>query len=550
MSHEERMAAIVAAGKDHARRLRQAAKPRVQIGELAAKRGRCARAKAAGLPCTEFAPAPTTPQDAPATSDRVLVTINLGNVLHPESRASMQDAARRWGADYREITTPLHAGGGRPHWNKTFLHQWARTHGYKRVAYYDADILIRSDCPSLLDLVPAGHLGLVSNDQIDGVLWKAGSANRYHYSLAEWARRLGMRTPPLHEHANSGMIVFEPDAHGNVFDQWQASGQSCGWGAPTKLIDQAAFSVLCHNLLTDETRTWLPMQFNTLVYRHELIRSAGPMQTYVYHYTGHRKAKLHETQWRLHSTAPRLARHEPRPNQTRTPSQRLLAPDVDLSRIVERVAVINLDRRHDRWQAFQRGLPRDWPFPRPQAWRGIDVRRCPPPEWFNHDAGQWGCLRSHVRAIEDALNDGVESLLVLEDDAVFCDGFTGNVRNFFASVPDDWQMIFLGGCHTRGVRRAINDVVEIPGYVTLAHAYLLCGDALQYAYDYLCRHVPERPEVDHRLGAFAEETGCAVYAPRRWLVYQAAGFSDIRERARPQRGLVASDATAEVRHGV
>ncbi|HZZ77393.1 MAG TPA: glycosyltransferase family 25 protein, partial [Gemmataceae bacterium] len=232
-----------------------------------------------------------------------------------------------------------------------------------------------------------------------------------------------------------------------------------------------------------------------------------------------------------------------KPVQARTPSKTLLGPNVDVSRLVDRVVCLNLDRRHDRWKAFVGGLPQPWPFPRPQPYRAIDVKKCPPPDWFIHEAGQWGCYRTHARAIEDALNDGIDSLLVFEDDATFRGDFLGHLRNFLAEVPDDWELLFLGGCHTRGHRRPLSPCVEIPAYVTLAHAYIVRGSALTMLYEHIHRHKPERAEIDHRLGEFSHTHGCAVYAPRSWLVYQAAGFSDLRERYRPLRGLVPADAT-------
>lgn len=46
------------------------AKPRVSVAELAEKRKRCKQAKAAGLPCTEFAPPqPATPAPPAPTPD-------------------------------------------------------------------------------------------------------------------------------------------------------------------------------------------------------------------------------------------------------------------------------------------------------------------------------------------------------------------------------------------------------------------------------------------------------------------------------------------------
>ncbi len=88
----------------------------------------------------------------------------------------------------------------------------------------------------------------MTNDQIDGPLWAPGERNRYYPALAWWANKLGLMVPPLHLHVNSGMIVFEPETHALLFDRWRQAGELVGYGAPTKLIDQAAFSVLLARL--------------------------------------------------------------------------------------------------------------------------------------------------------------------------------------------------------------------------------------------------------------------------------------------------------------
>ena len=492
-----------------------------------------------GKPCADFMPRAGTP----VPKKRALITLNIGNVLQPKSRASMQAAAKRWGADFLEITQPMEKVGGRPHWQKAFLARHAAKLGYAQCVYYDADVLIRDDCPNVIDLTPAGHVGIVANDQIDGVLWQPGPRNRYYGAIAWWAAKLGKPVPPLHAHCNSGMIVFEPGTHAPLFDAWAAAGRSVGWGAPTKLIDQAAFTVLLAAMQTDASRTWLPMMYNTLIYRHELIRADDLMQTFVYHYTGRRKDVLPRTEWR-HGVKPLVASALPRaiapPVKRRTPSAVRLG-DIDPAKLFDRAICVNLDRRTDRWQALNAGLPQPWPFAPVQRLSAIDVKRCPPPAWFAHEAGQWGAVRSHLRAIEDSLNDGVHSLLVLEDDAEFCPGFLEQFHRFITDVPADWEMLFLGGSHTRGQRQAINAHVEIPAYITLAHAYALRGEGLRKAYDALNQYTPKRAEIDHRLGALSASGQIAVYAPRSWLVYQAAGYSDLLGKNLPLRGVGASE---------
>ncbi len=474
-------------------------KPKITITELAAKKSRCREAKAAGLPCTEF------------SKKLALVTINIGNVLHQKSRESFKAAAARWGAEYIEITLPIKATGGKPHWQKAFLAD--HLINFDRCVYYDADILIRDDCPSVFDMTPQGYLGIVTNDQIDGNIWKPAPGNRYWSSLQEWSKRLGIPFTNLHEHCNSGMIVFEPKIHSDLFTKWSEAGKSCNYGAPTKLIDQACFSVLITQV---KNKTWLPMQFNTLIYRHELIKAAGYMQTFVYHYTGHRKDKLNETDW-----------------QRKPVISDNVITGCQIENLVDKAYVINLDRRQDRLERFTKGLPKPWLLPEVIRQKAIDVNLAPPPDWFRHEVGQWGCRQSHLRILEDSLNEGIDSVLIFEDDAEFCPDFNNRLKAFLTELPTDWELVFLGGNHTRPIVKKLSKNVVVPSYVTLAHAYMVKD--IKNLYRYINKHTPNRAEIDHRIGEYCN-SGTKVYAPSEWLVYQSAGFSDLRQKVRPRRG--------------
>ncbi len=94
----------------------------------------------------------------------------------------------------------------------------------------------------------------------------------------------------------------------------------------------------------------------------------------------------------------------------------------------QRVEVINLKSRPDRLARFYESLPEDWPFRQPCAFAAIDGSRVPVPAHWVAGEGAWGCFRSHYEIIERALNDGVESLMVLEDDAICARGFGSKVR--------------------------------------------------------------------------------------------------------------------------
>ncbi|MFJ3214883.1 glycosyltransferase [Kitasatospora sp. NPDC086801] len=101
------------------------------------------------------------------------------------------------------------------------------------------------------------------------------------------------------------------------------------------------------------------------------------------------------------------------------------------------VTCINLDERPERWQAMQRRLAR-------LGLRPERVHRQPATATpGNHHIG---CALSHRRAIQQARTDGLESLLVLEDDALFLPGSTWVLRRALAELDGRaWSLLYLGG---------------------------------------------------------------------------------------------------------
>ena len=207
---------------------------------------------------------------------------------------------------------------------------------------------------------------------------------------------------------------------------------------------------------------------------------------------------------------------------------------MNLKTFFDRVVCINLDRRPDRWTRFiEQPAVADWPFAPIERFTAIDGQRVPPPAWWKAGPGAWGIHQSHVEILARALQDGVKSLLILEDDAAFAQPFTERVESFLAKVPDDWDALLLGGQHIKPaqpVREGVDRVVN--GNRTHAHA--LRGAFIKEVYQHLCNY-PEHAQapgmhVDHRLGLLHESGRYHVYAPDPWLVGQADGFSDIARK--------------------
>ena len=211
-----------------------------------------------------------------------------------------------------------------------------------------------------------------------------------------------------------------------------------------------------------------------------------------------------------------------------------------------RVVVINLDRRPERWESFQAGLPTDWPFPCPERWPAFDdsIEGNEPPSFWTQCRGSWGCYQSHVAILRWIKEERPGSVLVLEDDCVWCDSFTVHVEHFLSRLPGDWGQLYLGGEHfaqNKGLPRVVNEAVLRCFNVNRTHAYAVRQDFAEFALRYLTKRFHNR-HVDYVFGEMHERGFYPVYAPRRWLVGQAAGESDVAKDAIGRSSLVKTEA--------
>ena len=150
----------------------------------------------------------------------------------------------------------------------------------------------------------------------------------------------------------------------------------------------------------------------------------------------------------------------------------------------DRIVCISLDRRVDRWERFASNCESiDWPFGPVVKYAATDgMLACPPP-WWKQTPGAWGCLKSHERILEDALNDGIDRLLIFEDDAVFPDDFAEKMERFLWKVPEDWDHLYFGGEHigTEIYPPAdMGDGVLACYSVNRTHAHALCCNGKKF----------------------------------------------------------------------
>lgn len=102
-------------------------------------------------------------------------------------------------------------------------------------------------------------------------------------------------------------------------------------------------------------------------------------------------------------------------------------------------------------------------------------------------AGAWGLYHSMISVIETALKDGVESLLILEDDVRFHRDIAALWPRVLSELPDDWKVFQLGAMQLHWgddwIEWQSQHLYKCQGSSIAAHAVALERDAMRAVLD-------------------------------------------------------------------
>lgn len=204
------------------------------------------------------------------------------------------------------------------------------------------------------------------------------------------------------------------------------------------------------------------------------------------------------------------------------------------------VYVISLAHRADRRERLameMRSL--GLADPKEVEWvRAVSGEQCWAPGFFEAGPGAWGCLQSHLGILQNAIMEGKETILVLEDDATFHPRTPEMLEMLFKQVPADWDQVFLGGEHfDESEPMKHRPFIDKGRRVHRTHAFALRRKILPLVY----QHIANYPDymaggewhVDHQLGEAHANGLWKTYAPSWWIVGQKGGTSNIAERVNP-----------------
>jgi lipopolysaccharide biosynthesis glycosyltransferase len=217
-----------------------------------------------------------------------VMVLNAGEYMSANARASIRCAARRWKADYVEVQqNPL------PHLHPCFSKATTllRLGHYSRIAYFDADMLIRGDAPSCFETFPeAESFYAVSDISVQRIHLHKGLG----FNIINWVRqpyyspaKSALNSSVSYERYagiffNGGFFICNPRFHRALFHQIEASLPQPG-------------HCLCQNAHYEQALLNLAVQTiaaDTLVLVDETWNYIDPdiskplMNHYVYHFTG------------------------------------------------------------------------------------------------------------------------------------------------------------------------------------------------------------------------------------------------------------------------
>lgn len=186
----------------------------------------------------------------------------------------------------------------------------------------------------------------------------------------------------------------------------------------------------------------------------------------------------------------------------------------------DRIFVINLDRRADRWEEVSKELARVG-IERHQRFTGYDKP-------VNHEgraAGNFGCTASHRGLLELIAHNRWPRTLILEDDALFVGALAASQFSLAVSdIPETWDFLFLGGSYAENPKRRINERwIQTNGVMTTS-SYGITWQMARKMAPYISGDVG----IDSLYHKFQRENVSLMITPR--LVVQRRSHSDIQER--------------------
>lgn len=158
------------------------------------------------------------------------------------------------------------------------------------------------------------------------------------------------------------------------------------------------------------------------------------------------------------------------------------------------------------------------------------------------DSGKGGPGKSHCKAIEYAIENNMDEILVTEDDIIFNKNFKENFKKCYENLPQDWD-IMLGGVSVSGNCEKVNKYLVKMGFFTGLHFIIYRKTSYEKVLDWKNKRKSssglrrlnrtkgeEYLHVDRYIGGLSSRGELNIYCARHFLVDTYNCFSDVRNK--------------------
>lgn len=189
-----------------------------------------------------------------------------------------------------------------------------------------------------------------------------------------------------------------------------------------------------------------------------------------------------------------------------------------MNRYFSHIECVNLLRRADKWAECESEFLK----------HGLKVER------FNAIDGNTigyegrlpdgavGNLLSHIEILKKARDNGHKNVLILEDDVEFIDNLNEVFNDVVTQVPDDWDLLYLGGNHNNAPMVKVAENVRVINNTYATHCYAVNHTI----YDSLIERLSEIDTEGDVIMAEVQKS-CRAYCFTPVLAWQRAGVSDV-----------------------
>jgi len=212
-------------------------------------------------------------------------------------------------------------------------------------------------------------------------------------------------------------------------------------------------------------------------------------------------------------------------------------------KIIDSTYVINLKGRTDRWDAVQTAFKNTGLTLK--RWDAVNGRELSE-EYIRSvttdvcnvvcSPAMIGCWLSHYTLWKYVVDNKLNNVLVLEDDALPVDNFREKLNEYWKGVPDNWDIIFFGcsgSCDNYpnypfatkllyGDNKRISDHIIVPSFPLLTHAYMLSyNGAKKLTEDESLKKV--NYHIDFQMAKYLfnkDDKNINMYAFTPYLIYQ------------------------------